>query len=104
MQRQLRECGIHRFSTAHIRGSRLPRLRRQVPPHGGHLGTTKNAATLKKAVSKAPSGLLYQDLSTLQSDVQTSAAQGGSLGQAREGITVDAYAVEQYRLSVNPSS
>ena len=76
MQRQFRECGIHRFSTAHIRGSRLPRLRRQVPPHGGHLGTTKNAATLKKAVSKAPSGLLYQDLSTLQSDVQTMTAQG----------------------------
>lgn len=67
---------MHRFSTAHIRGSRLPRLRRLVPPHGGHLDTTKNAATLKKAVSKAPSGLLYQDLSTLQSDVKTTATQG----------------------------
>ena len=72
---------------------------------GGDPGSGKNDAMLQKAVSEAPSGTLYQDMSTLQSDVQTTASQSGSLGQAEEGMTVSAaYAAGQDCQSVNPNS
>lgn len=72
---------------------------------GGDPGSGKNDAMLQKAASEAPSGTLYHDMSTLQSDVQTTASQSGSLGQAEENMTVSAaYTVEQDCQSVNPNS
>jgi hypothetical protein len=66
-----------------------------------------NGALLSRAVSEAPSGQLYQDMSTLQSDVTTAAAASTSNGlqSAEKGLTVSAaYGVEQDCQSVNPSS
>ena len=72
---------------------------------GGHPATLKGIATLRRAVSEAPSGTLYQDMSTLLANVQTAAGQGGGLGQAEAGIvTVDASQVEQDCQTVNPDS
>jgi hypothetical protein len=71
----------------------------------GHVGTTKNLSTLQNAVSAAPSGQLYQDLSTLESDVTTSAAASGSLQSAETDMTITAAAaVEQDCQAVNPAS
>lgn len=60
---------------------------------------------LSQAVSEAPSGQLYQDMSTLQSDVNTASAASSDLQSAEKGMSVSAaYAVEQDCQSVNPSS
>ncbi len=72
---------------------------------GGEPATLKGIATLRRAVSEAPSGTLYQDMSTLLANVQTAAGQGGGLGQAEAGmVTVDASQVEQDCQTVNPDS
>ena len=71
----------------------------------GNIKTMTNISTLTKAVSEAPSGQLYQDLSTLESNVKTAAATGGSLGAAEKNyLQSNAYGVEQDCQSVNPSS
>lgn len=67
---------------------------------GGDLLSGKDAALLGKAVSESPSGQLYVDLSTLQSDVQTGAAYGAA---GKTLILTAAYAVAQDCRSVNPS-
>lgn len=72
---------------------------------GGNVATVKNLSKLQAAVSAAPSGQLYQDLSTLESDVMTTASQGGSLGQAEALMTkTAALAVAQDCQSINPNS
>jgi hypothetical protein len=71
----------------------------------GHLADASKLARLLIATSEAPSGQLYQDLSTLESDVITASKASGGLGQAEENMTVSAaYAVEQDCQSVNPAS
>jgi hypothetical protein len=52
----------------------------------GNIKTMNNFSTLNRAVSEAPSGQLYQGLSTLESNVRTAAATGGSLGTAERGL------------------
>jgi hypothetical protein len=73
---------------------------------GGNILAGKHSALLGSAVTEAPSGNLYEDMSTLQSDVGTaSAAQGSSLGVGSKGLTISAaYNVEEDCESVNPSS
>jgi hypothetical protein len=71
-------------------------------------GQSKSATgigELATAVSKAPSGQLYQDMSTLEANVRTAASTGGSLGTAEFGMVAnDAEQVEQDCQSVNPGS
>jgi hypothetical protein len=71
----------------------------------GNLASGKDAGTLTNAVHEAPSGGLYSDMNTLQSDVDSTETAGSSLAQPEEDMTVSAaYQVEQDCQSVNPSS
>ena len=57
------------------------------------------------AAASAPSGQLYQDLSTLEGNVLTASKATGSLRQAEDGMLVSgAYTVEQDCQNVNPGS
>jgi hypothetical protein len=72
---------------------------------GGKVANAAKLAPLLLATSEAPSGQLYQDLSTLESDVITASKATGSLGQAESTMTLEAaYAVAQDCQSVNPGS
>jgi hypothetical protein len=77
----------------------------QFPP-GSSMANAAKVAPLLIATSEAPSGPLYQDLSTLEANVLTAAKATGSLGQAEENmVVVDAANVEnQDCASVNPGS
>ena len=69
------------------------------------LSDTAKMADLLLATASAPSGPLYQDLSTLESDVITTSKATGSLQQAEENATVLAASqVEQDCETVNPAS
>lgn len=71
---------------------------------GGNVGSLKDAAMLGRAVTAAPSGALYRDLSTLESDSLTTASQKGSLHTADVLVTQEAaLSVEQHCQSVNPA-
>lgn len=52
----------------------------------GNVAAVKNLSELQAAVSSAPSGQLYQDLSTLESNVVTTAATSGSLGVSEKDL------------------
>lgn len=72
---------------------------------GGNVATVKNLSELQAAVSSAPSGQLYQDLSTLESNVVTSAATSGSLGVSEKDLTLSqAQVIEQECEAINPNS
>jgi hypothetical protein len=73
---------------------------------GGNVLAGKHSSLLSTAVKRAPSGQLYQDLSTLRSDVTTATvSQSGSMGTGTKLMTVEAaYTVEQDCQAVNPSS
>jgi hypothetical protein len=77
----------------------------QFPP-GTSMANAAKVAPLLLATSEAPSGPLYQDLSTLEANVLTAAKATGSLGQAEENmVVVDAANVQQQDCaSVNPGS
>jgi hypothetical protein len=67
--------------------------------------SVKGIGELATAVSQAPSGTLYQDISTLEANVKTAAAMGGQLGQAEFGMVADdAQQVETDCQSINPQS
>lgn len=71
---------------------------------GGNVASGKDAKVLAAAVHAAPSGHLYRDLSTLQSDVSTTVgAKGTSLESGSRLMTlVVAQQVESDCQSVNP--
>ena len=70
-----------------------------------HLADAAKTADLILAVTAAPSGQLYKDLSTLEANVLTASKATGSLGQAEDAMLVsDAAAVEQECAAVNPAS
>lgn len=71
---------------------------------GGNVTSGKDLATLAQAVHEAPSGTLYRDLSTLQSNVQSAtAAKGSTLATGERLLTLEsAQTVETDCQSVNP--
>lgn len=72
---------------------------------GGKVADAAKLAPLLLATSEAPSGQLYQDLSTLESDVITASKASSALGQAESTMTLEAaYAVAQDCQSINPNS
>jgi len=104
MQRQFRECGIYCFSTAHIHGSRLPRLRRLVPRMEVISAPRRTPLRSRRPSAGHAAGCSTRTCQRCNPMCKPRPPRD-SLGQAREGMTVDAaYAVEQYCLSVNPSS
>ena len=71
---------------------------------GHNLASGKDAAMLLSAVTEAPSGTLYLDMSTVQSDVTSTETAGAGLAQPEEDLTVEAvYQAEQDCQSVNPA-
>lgn len=72
---------------------------------GANVTSTKDLNGLNAAVSAAPSGQLYQDLSTFHSDLITTAGAPSSLQTAEWLMTKEAaLTVAQYCDSVNPNS
>jgi hypothetical protein len=73
---------------------------------GGNVVAGKDKILLARAVDEAPSGHLYRDMSTLESNVSSAvAAQGTSLGISEKTITSEtALSVAQDCQSVNISS
>ena len=73
---------------------------------GVNVTSGKDGSILASAVKAAPSGNLYQDMSTLQSNVQSAtAAKGSSLFTGERLMALeDAQEVQTDCSSVNPSS
>ena len=73
---------------------------------GGNVVAGKDKTLLARAVDEAPSGHIYRDMSTLESNVSSAvAAQGTSLGISEKTITSEtALSVAQDCQSVNISS
>jgi hypothetical protein len=73
---------------------------------GGNILAGNDKSLLVQAVDQAPSGQLYEDLSTLKSNMATaSASQGSSLGIPEKTLTDEsALRVSQDCQSVNTSS
>ena len=71
----------------------------------GNVLAGKDRALLTEAVSEAPSGHLYRDMSTFRSDVSSaSAAQGSNLATGEKLLTLEAaQAVTSDCQSVNPN-
>jgi hypothetical protein len=71
---------------------------------GGNVTSGNKTSILANAVHEAPSGHLYRDLSTLQSNVQTAtAAKGTALASGERLMTLEsAQAVQTDCQSVNP--
>lgn len=76
-----------------------------VPPLGGHLGTAKKRRYAQEGSQQGNQRAALPGPVNAAVRCANLGRPGGSLGQAREGMTVDAaYAVGQYCLSLNPSS
>lgn len=76
-----------------------------VDHHGQRLDLQDNAL-LGKAVSGAPSGQLYQDMSTVRQNVDYTATQTGSLAQSSKDLVITQVdnVVTNDCASVNPNS
>jgi hypothetical protein len=72
----------------------------------GKPATLKHVSTLRRAVAESPSGVLYSDMSVLESSVVAAvAARGSSVGDAEAlALVSDAYTVAQDCAAVNPGS
>jgi len=98
----LTACGS--AAPAHSAPAACRDFRKWFLAENGNVASGRNASLLETAVSEAPSGKLYRDLSTLKSNVSTtSAAQGNGLRAAEKLMTLEsAQAVEQDCEAANP--
>jgi len=101
----LAACGGGAGKPAHSASQACKDFSKWWVTQGGNVLAGKDRTLLTEAVSEAPSGHLYRDMSTFRSDVSSaSAAQGSSLATGEKLLTLEAgQAVASDCQSVNPS-